>query len=85
MFSQISKEGKFANTNLKEGMKIHGDKSIETLLVELSQLDNMTALTPLIIRELSKKERKMTLSLLVIINEKRCGMIKGKVVADYAP
>ena len=34
------------------------------------------------INELSKKERKMALNLLVIIREKRSGKIKGRVVAD---
>ena len=82
MFGQISKDGKFANTGLKEGVKRHGEKSIDALLTELSQLDNMTAFTPLMSGELSKSERKMALNLLVIIREKRCGKIKGRVVAD---
>ena len=82
MFSQISNDGRFANTSLNEGVKRHGGKSIEALLTELSQLDNMDTFKPLMINELSKKERKMALNLLVIIREKRSGKIKGRVVAD---
>ena len=81
MFSHFSKEGKYANANLNEGMKRHRDKSIELLLVELSQMNNMTASIPIMAGELSKKEKKTALSLLVIIREKRCGKIKGRVVA----
>ena len=77
MLSQISKEGKFANTNFNEGIKRHGNKSINVLLAILSQLDDMTAFTPLMASKLSNKERKMALNLLVIIREKRCGKIKG--------
>ena len=67
MFSQISKDGKFVNTNLKEGVKRHGRKSLDALLIELSQLDNMTAFTPIMAEKLSKKEKKMALNLLVVI------------------
>ena len=82
MFSQISKEGKFANTSLKEGMKRYVNTSIEALLVELFQLDNMTAFNPLMFNELNKKEKKMALNLLVVMREKRYGKIKDRVVAD---
>ena len=58
IFSQISKDGKFAGTNLKEGVKRHGNKSIDALLIELSQLDNMVSFTPLKVEQLSKRERK---------------------------
>ena len=82
MFSQIGKESRYVQVPLNEGTKRHGEKSIEDLLLELSQLDNMTAFTPLTINELSNKEKKMALNLLVIIKEKRSGKIKGRVVAD---
>ena len=42
----------------------------------------MIAFTPLMVGGLSKKKRKMALNLLVIITEKRCRKIKGRVVAD---
>ena len=48
----------------------------------MSQLDNMTAFTPIMVNELSNKEKKIALNVLVIIREKRCGKIKGRVVAD---
>ena len=82
MFSQLSRTGEYANTNLNEGERRHGDKSIEALLAELSQSDDMTAFSPIMINDLSNKERKVAPNLLVIIRKKRCGKIKGRVVAD---
>ena len=82
MFSQISKGGKYVSMNYNEGVKRHGDKSIEVLLTELSQLDNMSAFMPLILNEMSKNERNLALNLLVIIREKKSSKVKGRVVAD---
>ena len=39
MFSQISRDGRYANTTFTEGTIRHDKKSIEALLVELSQMD----------------------------------------------
>ena len=55
MFSQVSQEGRLAQVNLREGERGYGENSIEALLIELSQLDNMTAFTPLLVNELSNK------------------------------
>ena len=82
IFSQIGKDGRFAQVNLSEGERRHGDRSINKILTELSQLDNMNAFVPILMNDLSNKEKKMALNLLVIIKEKRCGKIKGQVVAD---
>ena len=82
MFSKISKDSKFSSTNFNEGVKRHGGKSIEALLMELSHLDNMNTFMPLIADNLSAKDKKLSLNLLVIIREKRCGKFKGRVVAD---
>ena len=48
----------FTNTHLREGIKRHGEKSIDALLTELSQLDNMKAFSPLMEGKLSKKGEK---------------------------
>ena len=69
MFSQISRDGKFVSTHFNEGVKSHGDKSIEALLTELSQLDNITIFMPMMFDKMSKKERNLILNLLVIIRE----------------
>ena len=82
MFSQVSKCGKFAQTNFNEGVKRRGDNYVEAILVELSQLDNMAAFTPLMINGLSNKEKKMALNLLIFIKKKRSGKIKDRVVVD---
>ena len=82
MSSQISKGGRFTLVNLNEGEKRHDQKSIEALLIKLSQFDNMNDFTPMMVDGLSNKEKKMVLNLLVIIKEKRCGKFKGRVVAN---
>ena len=71
MFSQISKEGKYTQVNLREGVKRDGWKSIDAMLVELYQIDNMTPFAPLMVSEMSNKGRKMVLNMLVVIKEKR--------------
>lgn len=77
MFNQISRDGKFASTNFNEGLKRHRDKLIDALLMELSQLNNMTTSMPMIFDKMSKKERKMALNLLVLLE--RRNVVKPKV------
>ena len=55
MFSQLSRTVKYANTNLKEGTMRHGCKSIDTLLTELSQLDDVTVFVPMMISDLRNR------------------------------
>ena len=55
MFHQISIEGSYAHVHLNEEVRRYGENSIEDLLVKLSQLDNVTALIPPMINELSNK------------------------------
>lgn len=50
--------------------------------MDLLQLDNIITFVPMIFDEMSKKERKIALNLLVIIREKICGKIKGRGVVD---
>ena len=82
MFSQISKDSKYAQVGMKEGVRRHGDRALEALLFELTQLDEKETFRPLLASSMTKEERKMALNLLTIIKEKRCGKIKGRVVAD---
>ena len=82
MFSQISKDSKYAQVGMKEGVRRHGDRALDALLFELTQLDEKETFRPLLASSMTKEERKMALNLLTIIKEKRCGKIKGRVVAD---
>ena len=82
MMSQISKESKNAQVSVREGIRRFGDKAVEALMIELTQLDDKNTFTPVMANTLDKNERKMALNLLAVIKEKRCGKIKGRVVAD---
>ena len=69
MFSQLIRNGKHDGINLNEGTRRQGEKSIEAFLTELTELDDMTVFEPMMVSDLSNKERKATLNLLVIIRE----------------
>lgn len=82
MMSQLSQDSKYAQVGMKKGLKRYGRKGIEALLKEFAQLNNMDAFSPMKEHELSKEEKSMVLNLLALLKEKRCGKIKGRVVAD---
>ena len=82
MMSQISKDGKHAQVSVKEGIKRFGDKAVQALVKELAQLHDKQTFTPLLASSLSIEEKKMALNLLAVIKQKRCGKIKGRIVAD---
>ena len=73
MMSQISKSSKHAQVSVKEGIKRFGNKAIETLIKELAQLDNKHTFTPQLASSLTYKEKGVSLNLLTVIKQKRCG------------
>ena len=81
MFSQLSRSGRFANMNLKEGTRRH-EEIHRGFTVRVVKVGRHDCFTPVKLNDLSKKKRKAVLPLLVIIREMRCGKIKGRVVAD---
>jgi hypothetical protein len=68
--------------NLKQGIKIFGDKGKKAVLTELQQLYDRDVMTPINKYDLTPDERKGTLRYLMSLKEKRCGTIKGRGCAD---
>ena len=82
MMTQVGKDSKYAQVNIKEGIKRYGQKTIEALVKELGQLDDKDTFDPQLASSLTEDETTKALSLLSVIKQKRCGKIKGRVVAD---
>jgi len=66
----------------KKGIRMFGEKALEAIAKEYSQLDELTVFIPRIANELSYAERRNSLNIIDLIKEKRCGKIKGRTVVD---
>jgi hypothetical protein len=71
--------------NLKQGIKVFGNKGKEAVLVELQQLYDRDVMTPVNKYDLTAEERKVALPYLMFLKEKCCGTIKGRGCADGRP
>ena len=79
---QLSKDDKYAQVSIKEGIRRHGDKAVEVVLKEFTQLNDKQVFAPLDAKELSPKQRSQALNLITMVKEKRDGKIKGRACAD---
>jgi len=70
------------SNEIKKGIRIFGEKALETMAKEYSQLDQLTVFTPRKAEELSYDQRRNSLNIIDLIKEKRCGKIKGRTVVD---
>jgi hypothetical protein len=68
--------------NLKQGIKIFGDKGKEAILAELQQLYGRDVMSPIDKYDLTPEEQKGALRYLMFLKEKQCGAIKGRGCAD---
>ena len=75
-------KGKHAQLNVKQGIDKHGQKAIEAILTEYSQLDDRDVFDPQDVSKLNSEQRRGALNLLTMVQEKRSGKIKGRAVAD---
>ena len=55
MTSQVTKESKHAQVSVKEGIKRYGEKVVEALIKELSQLDEKRTFTPQLVSTMTKE------------------------------
>jgi hypothetical protein len=63
--------------NMKKGIKLFGQDSVNDVLSELSQLHDRSVLDPKDAKTLSREEKKAALEYLMFLKKKRCGKIKG--------
>jgi hypothetical protein len=72
----------FNQISAKAGVKRYGDKAIKAIVQECKQLDDKKAFKLRDMKSLSELKRKRALRSISPVNEKRCGRIKGRTVAD---
>ena len=80
--TKLSKEGKFAQLSLKEGIDRFGEQALAAVLSEYGQLDNKSIFQALFAHKLSKKQKSEALNLITLVKQKRCAKIKGRACAD---
>jgi Reverse transcriptase (RNA-dependent DNA polymerase) len=70
---------------LQKGLKVFGDKGREAGRKEVGQLHERSCFNPILMSELTEREKKRALAALMFLTEKRDGSIKGRMVADGSP
>jgi len=66
----------------KKGIKLFGEKALEAMVSEYSQLDKLSVFLPRWASSLSYEEKNAALNIIDLIKEKRSGKIKGRTVVD---
>lgn len=83
LMSQMTKEDKYAQVSVEEGVRQHGEQAIEAVLAEFTQLnDHDIFYIPKHNRDLTADMKKEALNLITLVEEKRCGKIKGRACED---
>ena len=67
--------------NLKKGLKMFGDKAMESTMSELKQVHDMGTYVPLDASKMTRKEKIEALASLMFITEKRDGRVKTRQCA----
>ena len=65
-----------------EGIAKHGEKAVEALMKEYTQLEEFKVFEPLDSASLSKKEKKRVLRVINLLKERRNGTLKGRTCVD---
>ena len=70
--------------NYKKGIQVHGNLAIEAMLKEYAQMGDgdKHVFIPMISRTLTREQKQKALRLISLIKKKRCGKVKGRIVAD---
>jgi len=66
----------------RQGIKTYGNRAIDAMAKEYSQLESLKVFAPVYKRNLTPKVRRNALQVIDLIKEKRCGRIKGRTVVD---
>ena len=70
---------------LQKGLKVFGERGKEAGRKEIGQLHDRQCFNPILVSELSEKEKKKALEALMFLTEKRDGSVKGRMVANGKP
>ena len=66
----------------RKGVKVFGDRAIDAMKKEYSQLEELGVFEPLQKHAMTHEMRMGALQVIDLIKEKRCGRIKGRTVVD---
>jgi hypothetical protein len=71
-----------AQVSAKKGLKLFGERAAMAIITEFKQLHDKAVFEPVSINSVSAHDRKKALRAITLVQEKRCGKIKGRTVAD---
>jgi hypothetical protein len=66
----------------KKGLKMFGERAAMAIITEFKQLHDKSVFKPVHMNSVPYEERKKALRAITLVQEKRCGKIKGRTVAD---
>ena len=72
----------FGQWLLHEGLRRFGDKGNDAAFGEVKQLHERDTFKPKDVKNMTQEEKEKTLNLILLIEEKRDGRVKGRGVAD---
>jgi Reverse transcriptase (RNA-dependent DNA polymerase) len=72
----------FNQMGIKPGVKAYGERAVEAVIAECTQLDDKGAFKPRSRESLTKLDLQRALRAITLVKEKRSGKIKGRTVAD---
>jgi hypothetical protein len=72
----------FNQMGMKSGVKKYGQRAIEAVMGECTQLDKKGVFKPVDMKTFTPKQLKRVLRAITLVTEKRSGKIKGRTVVD---
>lgn len=82
LYKEIAKHITITQMSANAGIKKHGRKAEEALMIEFAQLEELNVYEPLDPNTITHAQKKGALRAINLIKEKRCGRLKGRTVAD---
>ena len=80
--NQMSKEEKYEQVSIKEGMKRHGQKAIYAILAKFTEQNSKGVLKPIHVCQLTGEMKMEPLNLITLVQEKRNDKGKGQSCDD---
>ena len=82
VMTQMQATSDFEQMNMKQGLKMFGQKAVEAVIKEYAQLDMKGVFEGVYSKDLTIKQKKEALELFTLIKLKRCGKVKARACAN---
>ena len=82
VMNQITKQDQYAQVSVKEGVRRHGQRAIDTIMSEFTQSNNKNIFMPVSPSSISNSDKREALNLITLVKEKRDDKIEGRACAD---